>query len=156
MTAAGVGRILVVGYGNPLCGDDGAGPAVVNHAAVDPALSGAEVRTQHQLTPELALDIAAASLVILVDAGTNATPGDVVVERVDPAADEAAAWSHHVDPAGLVLLTRELFGVAPPVFTVCVGAASMEVGDGLSPAVDAAIPAAARAVVALVEAHRHA
>ena len=39
------------------------------------------------------------------------------------------------------------------MFTVCVGAASMEVGDGLSPAVAAAIPGAVDAVAAIVEAH---
>ena len=39
------------------------------------------------------------------------------------------------------------------MFTVSVGTASMEVGDGLSPIVAAAIPAAADAVAAIVEGH---
>jgi hydrogenase maturation protease len=147
------GRVLVVGYGNPLCGDDGAGPAVVERLASDPRLADADLRTQHQLTPELAGDIAGASLVVLVDAAAGPPPGEIAVARVGRAPDADTAWSHHVDPAGLVALAVELFGSAPPAFTVCVGADSMAVGDGLSPAVAAAIPAAADAVAGIVEAH---
>ena len=156
MTTAAVGRVLVVGYGSPLCGDDGAGPAVVERLASDPRLAGADLRTRHQLAPELAPDIAGASLVVLVDAGIGPAPGELAVARVDPAAHDAAAWSHHVEPARLASLARELFGAAPPVFTVCVGAASMELGDGLSATVAAAVPRAADAVAAIVEAHARA
>jgi hydrogenase maturation protease len=110
---------------------------------------------RHQLTPELAAEISDASLVVLVDAADGLAPGEIAVGRVGEAAD-SSAWSHHVDPAGLVGLAQELWGTAPPVFTVCVGAVSMEVGDGFSPAVAAAIPGAVDAVVAIVEAHRRA
>lgn len=152
MTIAAAGRVLVVGYGNPLCGDDGAGPAIAERLGLDERLQGADIRAHHQLTPELAGDIADASLVVLVDAADGLEPGEIAVRRVDPAA-VTSTWSHHVDPVGLVGLAFELWGAAPPVFTVCVGAASMEVGDGLSPAVAAAVPGAVDAVAAIVEAH---
>ena len=42
-----------------------------------------------------------------------------------------------------------------PVFVVSVGAASLEVGDRLSPAVERALPAVVEAVVALVAEHGH-
>jgi hydrogenase maturation protease len=155
VTIAAAGRVLVVGYGNPLCGDDGAGPAIAERMGADPRFLGADVRAQHQLTPELAGDIADASLVVLVDAADGLAPGEIAVTRVGPAGD-ANAWSHHIDPAGLAGLAYELWGEAPPVFTVCVGPTSMEVGDGLSPAVVAALPGAVDAVAAIVEAHGHA
>ncbi|HEX5828787.1 MAG TPA: hydrogenase maturation protease [Candidatus Limnocylindrales bacterium] len=154
MVAAG--RVLVVGYGNPLCGDDGAGPAVVERLASDARLAGAELWTRHQLTPELATDIAGASLVVLVDAVAGPPPGDIAVAGVGHAPERGSAWSHHIDPEGLVALALELFGAAPPVYTVCVAAGAMNAGDGLSPAVAAALPAAADAVVRIVEAHAHA
>jgi hypothetical protein len=49
-------------------------------------------------------------------------------------------------------LARELFGDAPPVVLVSVGPASLEVGDGLTPVVAAAVPLAAEAVAAVVAA----
>ena len=79
------GGVLVIGYGNSLRGDDGVGPRVAELAAADPRLAGAVVAAHHQLTPELALDMSAARLVVLVDATTDAAPGVVAVRRVDPA-----------------------------------------------------------------------
>ena len=64
--------------------------------------------------------------------------------------------THHLDPAGLVGLARELWGAAPPVVLVSVGVSSLELGDTLSPAVEAAIPRAVDAVAAIVGEHGHA
>jgi Ni,Fe-hydrogenase maturation factor len=61
--------------------------------------------------------------------------------------------SHHVDPAGIVGLARELWGVAPPVVVVSVGIASLEAGERLTPAVEAAVPRAVDAVAAIIEEH---
>ena len=60
--------VLVIGYGNPLRGDDGAGWKAAELLAEDPRLAGAVVLARHQLTPELADDVSRASLVVLVDA----------------------------------------------------------------------------------------
>ncbi len=59
--------------------------------------------------------------------------------------------THHLDPSGLVGLARELWGAAPPVVLVSMGVASLEVGDRLSPIVEAAVPRAAEAVAKMVE-----
>ena len=48
MTGAGV---LVVGYGNPLRGDDGFGCHAAALLAADPRLEEARVLARHQLTP---------------------------------------------------------------------------------------------------------
>jgi hydrogenase maturation protease len=160
-TAAG--STLVIGYGNTLRSDDGAGPAVVERLAADPRLRGADLRAAHQLTPELAADASCVSLLVLVDAtvdeGAEASPdraGRVAVRRLEADADPGSAWTHHLDPAGLIALSRELWGVAPITFVVSIAAGSLEAGDGLSPAVEAAIPRAAEIVAALVAEHGHA
>ena len=150
------GRVLVVGYGNPLRSDDGVGPAVAERLAADPRMAGVDVRCEHQLTPELALDASRASLLVLVDAGTDVAPGEVSVRPLEPAGDAGSAWTHHLDPSGLVGIARELWGTAPPVMLVGIGPASLEVGDSLSPMVAPAVARAAELVVALVEDHRRA
>lgn len=155
MTAA-AGPVLVIGYGNPLRSDDGVGPAVAARLDGDPRLAGADIRLAHQLTPEMALDASQATLLVLVDAGAAERPGEVAVRRMEPSADPGTAWTHHLDPSGLVGLARELWGVAPPVVVVSIGPATMEVGERLSPVVAASVERAADAVVQVVEAHRRA
>ena len=145
--------ILIVGYGNALRSDDGLGWHAAALLADDPRLGGAQVLWQHQLTPELAYDISQASLAVLIDVSVEQEPGAISVRRLDASPGNSSAWSHHVDPAALVSLARELWNAAPDVFVVSVGAASLEVGDRLSPAVAAALPAVVDAVVALVAGH---
>lgn len=156
MTMAAMGGVLVVGYGNELRSDDGIGPAVVAHLAHDRRFRDVDVRAAHQLTPELALDASGAALLVLVDAATDAPAGEVAVRRLDPGEAAGDVLTHHVDPAGLVGLAREIWGAAPPVVIVSVGVASLDVGDRLSPAVEAAIPRAADAVALAIEEHRRA
>ncbi len=155
MTVAS-GPILVIGYGNPLRSDDGAGPAVAARLERDPRMAGVAIRSEHQLTPELAQDASGASLLVLVDADAEAEPGRVTVRRLEAAGEAGTAWTHHLDPAGLVGLARELWGTAPPVVVVSVGPASLEVGERMTPVVAAAVERAADAVARVVEAHRRA
>ena len=56
------GKVLVIGYGNSLRGDDGIGPAVAQAFADEDATECADVIVCHQLTPELAESIAAVDL----------------------------------------------------------------------------------------------
>ncbi len=48
---------LIIGYGNPLRGDDGAGPIFVEQLRTKLAPDFARIITVHQLTPELALEL---------------------------------------------------------------------------------------------------
>lgn len=156
MIGAPAGGVLVVGYGNTLRTDDGVGWAVADVLARDPRMRGADVRAVHQLAPELALDVSRASLVVLVDAALDGAPGSVAVQPVDASPAAGSAWSHHLGPGELVALARELWGPAPPVFLVSVGAASLEVGEGLSPVLEAAVPRVVDEIAAIVAAQRRA
>jgi len=148
--------VLVIGYGNTLRSDDGVGPAVAARLAADPRMAGADIRAEHQLTPELAVDVSKAALLVLIDAGADEAPGEVSVRRLGVgdgvATDPGAAMTHHVDPAGIVGLARELWGAAPPVVMVSVGPESLEVGESLSEVVERAAARAAEVVVSIVEA----
>jgi hydrogenase maturation protease len=141
---------LVVGYGNPLRGDDGIGWVIAGRLAADPEFATVHVLQRHQLTPELALEISLADLVVLVDARSGPPAGSVAVERVDPSRASGTAWSHHLGPASLVALARELYGRAPEVHVVSVGVGSLGVGEGLSPSVEAAVEGAIDTITGLV------
>ena len=139
--------VLVVGYGSALRGDDGVGWHVATRLAADPRLAGAEVLARHQLTPELAADVARAALVVLVDATVGGEPGSVVLRRVRPRRPVPAGWSHHLDPESLAGLAEALYGAAPPVVLVGVAAASLAPGDRLSAPLERTLPDVAELVV---------
>ncbi|MDR7554702.1 MAG: hydrogenase maturation protease [Armatimonadota bacterium] len=144
---------LVIAWGNPLRGDDGAGPAVARAVA---ARGSATVRICHQLTPELAADVAAASRVVFVDARagpagrTGASARGVRVRRLRGQHTPPAAFNHAMAPETLLILARTLYGTAPPAFLVTVRGARFALGSGLSPSVRRLIPAAARVVLRLL------
>lgn len=152
--------VLIVGYGNALRTDDGLGWHAAEQIADDPRLAGASVIQRHQLTPELALDISEAAVVVLVDASHGPPPGTFTVARVEEASGTGTTWSHHLSPPSLVALAHELYGAAPDVFLVTCGVESIEMGERLSPVVEAALPQVVDAVAALVSsqlaASRHA
>jgi hydrogenase maturation protease len=141
--------VLVVGYGNALRGDDGVGPRVAELLAAGEQLPGARIEARHQLTPELAEDIAAARLVVLVDAASDGAPGHVCVSEI--VARGQSIGSHAIDPADLVDLAQRLYGHTPPVVLVSVGVEQFEVGAALSPAVASALPFVIGTVVAVVD-----
>lgn len=144
------GAPLVVGYGNPLRADDGVGPVVAEWLAADPRMAGVTVLARHQLTPDLAADIAAAAFVILIDASLDEPPGGVSVAGVDAIPPRGGSTTHQVTPAYLVALAGELYGRAPEVVVVGVGVASVDGIDRLSPPVRAAVPRLVDAVAELV------
>jgi hydrogenase maturation protease len=156
--------VLVIGFGNTLRRDDGAGAVAARRLAADPRLQreGIEVREAYQLLPEMSLDIAAATLVVFVDADMRGLPGSIEIHPIDPEAaarDDAdargdpGASSHHVGGGELVALASTLAGRAPEAVAIGIGVADLELGEGLSPAVDAALPRVADIVADLVEEH---
>jgi hydrogenase maturation protease len=133
--------ILIVGYGNSLRGDDGAGWHAAARLAADPRLTGARVLARHQLTPELAAEVATASLVVLVDATIDAPPGSVVLRRVHPTPPTPATWSHHLAPEPLAALAQALYGATPPIVLACVGVRGDScTSDRLSTTLEQALP----------------
>jgi hydrogenase maturation protease len=128
--------LLVIGYGNTLRSDDGAGPRAAE--AVE-ALGLPYVSTIicHQLTPELADPISRARTVVFVDAsaGDITTP---VLSRVTPA-DSLQLMAHASSPEHLLALARRLFGNAPTAWMLALPAKNFDLGETLSPLTESAI-----------------
>jgi hydrogenase maturation protease len=144
------GKALIIGYGNPLRGDDGIGQAAAQALANDATIECADVIGCHQLTPELAECIAAVDLVVFVDAAADIQPGVVVVREVQAASVQSPGLVHTADPAALLDLTRKLYRRSPEAFLVSVGVSTLELSESLSEAAAAALPEAVAAVRRLV------
>jgi hydrogenase maturation protease len=150
--------ILVIGYGNPLRGDDGAGWYAAQRLA-DDAPAAAEVVVCHQLTPELAEPISQAAAVIFIDAGYPADPAGVApcpavaCQPITPCSTASAAVSHHLEPAGLLAYARLLYGRCPPAVLYTIPTVSFGYGEELSPAVLAMMPALIEAVHTRIAQH---
>jgi hydrogenase maturation protease len=144
--------VLVVGYGNPLRGDDGVGWRVAETIVSDPRLAGARVMTAHQLLPELAVELGEAGLAVLVDARLGEPPGSISVKHVAPCA-EGSPFGHHLTPAALAALALTVAGRSADVVVVSIGINATEPGTGLSHAVADAVPAVREVVADLVLAH---
>lgn len=144
---AGVADVLVIGYGNELRSDDGAGPAAAR--AVDALrLAGVRVLALPQLTPELAWDIAEAQAVIFVDARPAEGPAPVEVMRLTPGPARPVG-SHASDPVALLSLAQTLYGRCPPAWLVAVAAVQFDLGTDLSAVTQAAVAEAVQRIRAL-------
>ena len=140
-------RRLVIGYGNSLRGDDAAGPILADRIAAL-ALPGVTVLARHQLTPELAAELAACAAVVFVDA-TRRTA--VAVESLVP--DTALPGLGHTgSPAQLLALAQALYGACPRAWLVTVPAARTGFGTGLSRQAAAGVEAALAEVLRLLDA----
>ena len=136
-------RTLIIGYGNPLRGDDRLGWCVAERLRDLPEIAGdleTEIIACHQLTPELAEPVSRAELVIFIDAAEAGIPGDLRCERVEAEGREPDALGHHFTPARVLAYALALFGAKPKALIFSVVAASFEPGEHLSPVVEAAIP----------------
>lgn len=124
---------LVIGYGNELRSDDGAGVRTAKRFAAQSPHSNVVIA--RQLTPELADDIARATQVIFVDAyAAHESGAKLRIERVAEAhAGNNSALGHHGDPATLVCLANQLFGHRPEAWVVGIPAFSFEAGETISP-----------------------
>lgn len=144
--------VLIIGYGNRLRGDDGAGPRAAE--ALDKLqLAGARVIAAHQLTPELSAHLASARCVIFLDA--DPTVDRVLCERIDPreylGVNESALFGHALGPSSLLALTSVLFGGEPASWLVRIPAPVTDLTDKLSPAAQAGVAESVRLVRQLVE-----
>jgi hydrogenase maturation protease len=122
--------LLVIGYGNELRGDDGAGPRVAR-AVAGWGLPGVRSLAVHQLAPELAEEMARAERVAFVDAAAGAE--GVVCWRRLRAATGPARLGHASDPAWLLGLARLLYGRSPEAWLATAPARDLGYGAGLSP-----------------------
>jgi len=128
-------RIVVLGYGNPLRGDDGVGWRVAE-AVAELWADGLVVRTGQQLVPEWAADLHEAEIACFVDASLAVDEPTLAPLYADAA---AGMDGHDMEPAQLLRLTREVYGRAPSAFVLHVPATSFDFGDTLTPTATAGV-----------------
>jgi hydrogenase maturation protease len=141
-------RCLILACGNTLREDDGVGPSLARWAEKR-WRDDAPVRVicDHQWTPEMAEDVARAEAVIFVDCATDCAPGLVRCIPAEPAPDSTNLGMHHLDATQLLALSRDLYGTMPrSSLLLTVGAGSLELREGFSEAVQAALPKARQAL----------
>ena len=129
-------RSLVVGVGNPLREDDGVGWRLAEALGQ----AGVPTHTCHQLLPELAAELSQVDLVLFADARAGEMPGQVLLQPLAPS--DKPGYSHHLDAPGLLAWVRGLYGHCPEAHLLSVTGAAFGYREGLSPQVEAALPAA--------------
>ena len=144
---------LLIGYGNTLRQDDGAGWLIASQLAPDYADSNVMVQAAHQLMPEYAALAAQAEQVIFVDASATGPAGQVLIRHVEPASN--LCDTHTLQPSGILYLARTLYGHTPPALLVTIAGAEFELSDQLSPAVTTAMPAAIIQIKNLLATKQH-
>ena len=122
--------LLIIGYGNPLRGDDGVGPKVAE-AVEELHLPDVHTLICHQLSPEHAEPIARARTVIFVDAAVDA-PKDVQLRKLEPN-ETSQLMAHAADPRTMLALARDVFGHCPEAWWLTIPAVKLDFGEELSP-----------------------
>ena len=118
--------LVIIGYGNSLRGDDGAGPRVARELR----RCGLPAIEAHQLTPELAIPVSRAQLAIFVDADSALQPGQV---RIRPVADSVRSpFEHFASPASVLRMAQEAFGRSAAGLSIAIGGESFALGRRLS------------------------
>ncbi len=135
---------LIVGFGNPLRSDDGAGSKAA--ARLESELSSPELQViaAHQLTPEMAEPVARSSRVLFLDASHTGAPGEIRCERIgrqkacgDPQFQHASV-SHRLAPSALLELAARYFHAEPEAWLLTITGDNFDLGESFSPAVEAA------------------
>jgi hydrogenase maturation protease len=146
--------VLVLGLGNPLCGDDGIGARVAAALAADPRLpGGVEARRAGSDLLRLADALSGRRHVVLVDAILDPERcGAVNVVADIRSLDNYQGHAHHLSAVQSLALLRtvrpELAASAVTWVTIAVG--DVRIARGLSPALEAALPGILEQVLAIL------
>ena len=144
--------ILLIAYGNPLRRDDGAGLRLAERMAGYWQSAGTPLRhlAVHQLTPELAVEIAEPAILAVVFADARAEPPGGLAAGVTVTALGSAgvagspSLGHHTEPDVLLAYASLLLDgrPAPPAWLVTTPGVDFAHGEGLSLRASAAVESA--------------
>jgi hydrogenase maturation protease len=141
-------NILVIGYGNTLRNDDGIGRYVVEKLPSQPNVKTLSV---HQLTPELATDIAEATGVIFVDV-TITEETTVITQPLTPSPSPSPSpLGHSSDPQSLLFLTQTLYNRLPLAWWVLIPGVDFAYGETFSEITQACLPVAIQSIENLIQ-----
>ncbi len=133
-------EVLIIGYGNPLRGDDAVGWQAAERLRERIRDGKVQIVTSHQLTPEMADPISRAHRVIFIDADCDNKEGEIAFRRVEPDRSASELFSHQLTPEVLLGVASRLYGGCADGVLISMGAGSFEYGAELSEAVRTALP----------------
>jgi hydrogenase maturation protease len=126
--------LVVIGYGNPLRRDDGAGPALARMIEKRFGRDTLKVIVIHQLVPEIAEELARKEVeaVLFLDAGTSGASEQQQV-AIHPVAAEASspALGHHFSPVDLLAYTELFRGTPLSGWQLTIHGSDFGFGEGL-------------------------
>lgn len=123
-----VRKVLLIGVGNVLRGDDGVG-AVVCDRIEELKITNATIIKAHQLQIELLDEMLAFDKILIVDASVGIT--DVIIKKVTEE-NIGAASSHHTDVAIFLQLAQQLYNKQIDIYTCAIPAFNFELGERLT------------------------
>lgn len=144
-------RALVIAYGNPLRGDDGAAWSIANDLRRF-VPDSVRILQLHQLSPEAAEPASKADLVIFVDAAAH---GSLDTVRCLPvvAKLQATRFWHHVGPEAVLGLCGKVYAAHPQGFLITVPGEQFDYGFTLSASAQNAVPRAVDFIHSLLARH---
>lgn len=145
------GQILLLGYGNTLRQDDGAGQRVAETVGTW-QLPHVRSLSCHQLMPEQAEDISTVDQVIFVDAFRVApeTGIEVIQQLIKPRISQMRL-GHHGDPQSLLFLTHTIYGRSPKATSILIPGKDFGFGESFSNLTEKGIQTALDKIRHLVE-----
>jgi hydrogenase maturation protease len=140
-------RIVVIGYGSTLRGDDAVGRIVAEAIAAKRHKHVVAISVT-QLVPELATLVASAQAVIFVDASVD-DQQSVEVRELTPACPLSCRF-HQIGPRELLALTRNCYGHSPLAWLVAVPGRNFQMTDRLTLDAERQVQIATREVEQLI------
>ncbi|MGQ9830303.1 MAG: hydrogenase maturation protease [Thermochromatium sp.] len=133
-------KTLIIGYGNPIRGDDAIGPLAIERLVERGLPVGVDAIARHGLTAELVTELVAYQRAIFIDAVTSGEPGTVQARRLEPEVQARSTIAHVLDPSELLAWCRQLYGQTPETYLITVAGACFDYAYyQLSPVVEAAL-----------------
>jgi len=122
-------KIIVIGIGNPLCGDDGAG-AYLCQLLEDHQTAYLSLIATTQLDASILEELKEIDIAILADASIN---HDIIsIEKINPLETQPSSSSHHIHPALFAQLAEKLYSLKTVFYTCAIPAKNFEIGHPLS------------------------
>jgi hydrogenase maturation protease len=142
---------LIIGYGNALRGDDGAGYIAAELLRERIRDTNVEVLSVQQLTPELMEPVSRASRVIFMDASVVGRAGKFNRMPLRPA-PACSRFTHQVTPETLLAGAQALYGHTPEAVLYTIPGRFFDVGQELTPSVRRAVEDLVTELVAQLDA----
>jgi len=146
---------LIIGYGNPMRGDDAIGchaaRALEQHFWNDPDV---EVIAAQQLTAEMVDDILQRDFVLFLDATSGKQPGTIMRTTVSPEPGPGR-FSKPFPQLSLLTVAEQLYGHVPFAMSITMAGWSFDLGQKMSQIVTRRMPDLIRLAQEAVATHRH-